>query len=473
MKIYIKQKSPVIFLLMMLLFDFMNNQVIEAQDNWRCPMLGTLNGPVVIFKADDYFWNGVYGGEGENWTKFFNIIRNENICTDINVITGWTTWNWDEANERIMNLYQETYLNSLNDNVHRFDFLGHTKDHENMVCKDYDAQYYQIQTSQDAFHNNLGFDSHGLVTPYNTIDQTTKNAIDDYNTNNDDLLKIWMNYGFSTKYCDGRDPGPLIDYSGWNFLSLEYGPDYSHILLSTNFLEQGDTLMMTDYFIANYDNVYAKCEIIIMEIHPASWRDQSAFDAFTNMIAFLKTKNALFVTPDYIYNKANVEHYCGDYYDIENVNAVSSLTAGTTFQCPNTFVHDAANVSFTASKEISLKPGFTAEYGSTFDASIVPKVGLKSQYAQKVKPIEEVEPSEIKVNVYPNPNNGIFTVDFGNQQDKGKLIVISDLYGHEIKRINSTSSMEIIDLSNDPGGIYVIKILSNNRFKTIKIVKDH
>jgi peptidoglycan/xylan/chitin deacetylase (PgdA/CDA1 family) len=464
MKKHIKLKGPVIYLLTMVLFDFISTQVIEAQDNWRCPMLGNLNGPVVIFKADDYFWNSVYGGESENWTKFFNIIKNENICTNINVVTGWNT-----SGERMIELHNERYTNSLNDDVSRFDFLNHSYDHTNMVLKDYSAQYLNIQTSQDFFHNTLGFDSHGFVAPFNSINQTTDSVINDYNKNNNDLIKIWMNYQFN------------IDHSGWNSInSIEYGPDYSHLLLSTNFLEtflpDGTNVLEKDLFIYAYNRGdYLQTPIIIFEVHPAGsgWNDQSAFDKLSDLIAFLKSKNALFVTPTYLYNKANNEHYCGDYYDSENVNAVTSLSTGTSSQCSHTMVHDAANVSFTASKEISLKPGFTAEYGSTFDASIVPKVSLKSQQVQKTKLIEEIESTEIKVNVYPNPNNGIFTVDFSNQRDKGALIVISDLYGHEVKRVNTASSKETIDLSNNPSGIYMVQILSNNRLKTTKIVKDH
>jgi peptidoglycan/xylan/chitin deacetylase (PgdA/CDA1 family) len=490
MKKYIKLKGPVIYLLTMLLFDFIGNQVVKAQDNWRCPMLGNLNGPVVILQADDYIYNCGTDGKGPcqnaDWTRFFNIIRNNKICAEINVITGWCT-----GGDSIIQLLKEKYLNELNESVNRFDFLSHTKSHENMACKTFDEQYNEIDSSQLFFHDVLGFESHGLLPPENAINQLTVSAIDDYNSKNKDLLTILLDYGFNIYYCDGRTPGPMIDNTGWNFLkSNNYGSkygvpdygdnlDYSHLLFGIlpmeTYDEQGRAIFSNRDFLILYDRgQYAETPVLLFDMHPASdWDYSNGFNQLIDLIAFLKSKNALFVTPTYLYNKANNEHYCGDYYDIENVNAMNSLSLGTSSQCSYTMVHDAANVSFTASKGISLKPGFTAEYGSTFDAYIVPKVSLKSQQTQKTKPIEKIESTEIKVNVYPNPNNGIFTVDFGNQSDKEKSIFISDLYGHEIKRVNSASSKESIDVSNQPSGIYVVQILSNNRLKTIKIVKDH
>ena len=156
------------------------------------------------------------------------------------------------------------------------------------------------------------------------------------------------------------------------------------------------------------------------------------------------------------------------------MNAKGYLSAGSSSkcdQCVHTYVHSAANVTFTSPKQIKLLPGFTSENGSTFKASLTTTTSLKSQYIDKAK-LSEAVSDEISVNAYPNPNDGIFTIDFGNQQMNSASIIIYDSYGHEIKKINTTSSKETIDLSNESNGVYLVQILSNKRFKTFKIVKE-
>ena len=53
-----------------------------------------------------------------------------------------------------------------------------------------------------------------------------------------------------------------------------------------------------------------------------------------------------------------------------------------------------------------------------------------------------------------------------------KLLFSAKADYKEIKKINTTSSKETIDLSNEHSGMYIVQTTSNKGFKTFKIVKE-
>lgn len=78
-----------------------------------------------------------------------------------------------------------------------------------------------------------------------------------------------------------------------------------------------------------------------------------------------------------------------------------------------------------------------------------------------------------KLNIYPNPNNGIFTLDIGFVPEKSTNISIFDALGREVKQIdinqfNGTSLQ--LDLSSLTKGIYLINIKSERGKQTKKLV---
>ena len=73
--------------------------------------------------------------------------------------------------------------------------------------------------------------------------------------------------------------------------------------------------------------------------------------------------------------------------------------------------------------------------------------------------------AEYKVNIYPNPTNGIVTIDlsaFKNSYGDGEGVVITDVNGKVIYVfkyvINSYSSLLTFDLGRQPAGIYFVRI---------------
>lgn len=77
---------------------------------------------------------------------------------------------------------------------------------------------------------------------------------------------------------------------------------------------------------------------------------------------------------------------------------------------------------------------------------------------------------ELELSAYPNPTNGNFTIQTGNQDVKTVSI-----YNTSGQLINSTQSLNKnidIDLSAFANGLYHIQMTSNNRSQTFKIVKE-
>ena len=76
--------------------------------------------------------------------------------------------------------------------------------------------------------------------------------------------------------------------------------------------------------------------------------------------------------------------------------------------------------------------------------------------------------SEINFSVSPNPSTGLFVI---KSHSTIKNILVTDLVGKEVLRIEPTSKEVNIDLTGKSNGVYFIKIFSNNKSVSKKILK--
>ncbi len=74
-----------------------------------------------------------------------------------------------------------------------------------------------------------------------------------------------------------------------------------------------------------------------------------------------------------------------------------------------------------------------------------------------------------EINIYPNPNNGVFTLEGA---EKNSNIEISDISGHIVYQMNLSSSKTNLDLSYLSKGIYLITIHSSKGTIVKKLVID-
>lgn len=75
------------------------------------------------------------------------------------------------------------------------------------------------------------------------------------------------------------------------------------------------------------------------------------------------------------------------------------------------------------------------------------------------------------INVFPNPSNGLFTIDFTNQVDFPVFIEVKDILGRVVEtKVVKTASANVSDLTNLSDGQYSFRAISSkNSYQTILI----
>ena len=87
-------------------------------------------------------------------------------------------------------------------------------------------------------------------------------------------------------------------------------------------------------------------------------------------------------------------------------------------------------------------------------------------------PINDDVLTEMSVNAYPNPTQGILYVDIAGVDLQGGLVIeIFATSGLLVGKWTGTSSNYTIDISDKPAGIYILRVTSGKDVKTSRIVK--
>lgn len=136
-----------------------------------------------------------------------------------------------------------------------------------------------------------------------------------------------------------------------------------------------------------------------------------------------------------------------------------------------------------AGNSIVLEPGFSAELGSEFQAVIQPftipvftatsslksaEVINSSSQVNLIEDSENIELNEV-ISVFPNPSTGLFY--FLNKNDTELKINVYNSSGSLIITEKVTSNRWVIDISNQPSGVYFLKLFSNDKSTTKKLIK--
>ncbi len=81
---------------------------------------------------------------------------------------------------------------------------------------------------------------------------------------------------------------------------------------------------------------------------------------------------------------------------------------------------------------------------------------------------------ETSVSISPNPNTGVFVINFSNPNSKNININVINLIGETIKTINTISGRrEQINLSELGNGVYYLQICSENNTVVKKVIVTH
>ncbi len=158
---------------------------------------------------------------------------------------------------------------------------------------------------------------------------------------------------------------------------------------------------------------------------------------------------------------------------------------------PNTGTVQAltgSNTQLIAGQSISFKPGFTAQQGTILSASVgnfCPDYTIPSQKSIVAsKYIPSNDPSEFiydvitdenlkkdmveVVNLYPNPNQGTLFITINKSEFKNYQIQIFNSVGNIVYKKNSNLSHDVINLSKNAPGIYIVQIIFDDESTTSK-----
>ncbi len=95
---------------------------------------------------------------------------------------------------------------------------------------------------------------------------------------------------------------------------------------------------------------------------------------------------------------------------------------------------------------------------------------LFSSESKQVLHIEEKQNHEIKI--YPNPTKGIVNIQFATENIGNGEISVYNISEELITKINFSDSYQTIDLSTQPDGFYIIRIMLEDKVYHWKIVKE-
>ena len=84
--------------------------------------------------------------------------------------------------------------------------------------------------------------------------------------------------------------------------------------------------------------------------------------------------------------------------------------------------------------------------------------------------LEEVAGTIAGLSLYPNPNNGSFSIQLDNNMEKN--IEISDLTGRVIFKDKSSAMITDVNISELANGVYYVKISSDNNSQVFRVVKQ-
>lgn len=177
-----------------------------------------------------------------------------------------------------------------------------------------------------------------------------------------------------------------------------------------------------------------------------------------------------------------------------NLNITQNLSSGTNItysalndiQATNT-IYANANVTYRAGNTITLKPGFHAASGTTFNAYIqeCSNYFINTRNSSVISPSKDnVESSyntnstsrtelmEKRIIAYPNPTPDIVHLKIFDMEENVLILQIYSMDNKLMYEKEITDNIIEIDISSFSPGIYLFKLQSNNYNDFLKIIKQ-
>lgn len=142
-------------------------------------------------------------------------------------------------------------------------------------------------------------------------------------------------------------------------------------------------------------------------------------------------------------------------------------------------VHNTQNVTYRAGQTVTLNPGFITQAGAVFHAFIHPCDDNGNTYhlaEMFIEPETEKEsetaaiPATNGFQLYPNPAAGSFTIEKRGEEEA--MLDVLDIFGRRIFIASKiTQDKTNFDISDQPPGIYFVRITTADKSETFRIIK--
>jgi hypothetical protein len=141
-------------------------------------------------------------------------------------------------------------------------------------------------------------------------------------------------------------------------------------------------------------------------------------------------------------------------------------------------VLNGGSATLIAGQKISFLPGTTVESGGYLWGYISPD-GPFCQASQPGKAITEANTGMTGIGltsfrVYPNPTAGQFVIAFAKKTlSENVTVEIYGMYGEKVlSKIISAEQENVFSLSNQPAGVYFIRVMMGTEYETAKIIRQ-
>jgi hypothetical protein len=172
------------------------------------------------------------------------------------------------------------------------------------------------------------------------------------------------------------------------------------------------------------------------------------------------------------------------YINNQTYSSGTQTITGCKIEISNTTINSGATVNINSQQGVTLKPGFWAKNGSNVRITATqPSSSSLSLSSTQVEESEEdadwltsleqavasPKTGDIDFTVYPNPNDGNFTVEItGNTQ--AYIVEIFNVSGGIMGKVDCNAGTVNINRSDLPSGIYYLKISTGNESAVKKLI---
>ncbi len=158
--------------------------------------------------------------------------------------------------------------------------------------------------------------------------------------------------------------------------------------------------------------------------------------------------------------------------NLNSILIIAMLLAASfhaTAQEPNTivFTYDDAGNRITR-EAIYIPPGKDPDKEENTDTT-----GITNPEIYKTGPIKHsANVGAITINIYPNPNDGMFKVILEGWETETKAsLQLHSLLGTEVEKAEELRQETNIDITSQPNGTYLLTITVNGKKETWKLIK--